>query len=370
MNVIAVYPGRFHPFHKGHASSFNQLAQQFGLDNTFLAISAKQEMPKSPFSAGDRAKMAMALGIPKEHIIAVKNPYGVDEYAALAEKLGYDINDTAIVYGVSKKDMEGDPSLGIPPDPRFSFKPKKDGSPSYLQPLRTGKLSPMTQHGYVSSTDVAEFPVAGQTMRDASAIRSAYMKGNEQTRNRILTDLYGPKAAKLIKPVFDANLQLTENFYKKLLELKKKLTESRLNELAPGGEFGGGPSFFLTIARAWYYHDLSELSKLIRSSPGKSAMGHIMDEQLKVEKMLDKGIIAPDGIKRKYIITYNHNYDGVIIYSTDFYNHAENVENGGYIDDRTGKPFSEYDYMEFNDDQLKSGMLEGKPVDEDYLEEK
>ena len=516
MNVIAVYPGRFHPFHRGHASSFKQLKDQFGLENTYLAISAKQELPKSPFSAGDRAKMAMALGIPKENIILVKNPYSAEEYIARAEQLGLDPNDTALVFGVSKKDMEGDPSLGIPPDPRFTFKPKRDGSPSYFQPLSKGVHSPMTQHGYVKSTDVAEFPIAGKMMRDASEIRAAYMKGDEKVRNQILIDLYGSKAAALIKPIFDANLQLTENFYRKLVELKKKITESRLNELdrgeggfgpfklyagdahkyhhvdtfksldaaiaeveflidsrpelvttywkivdgtgeqvwdqdpdtmydkmrsagkmqfrkpgnkdleegasdlkkkiskyeelalaanragddkkckmyqqkiqslkqkisqgvaeatgdadfefndlneqdslnelAPGGEFGGGPSYFLTIARAWYYHDLSELGKIAKS--GKSPMKHIMDAQLAVEKMLDKGILAPDGVKRRYIIDYNSNFDGVIIISDDYWEHSDYADNGKVIDSRTGEPWSQYDHMEFNDDQLRSGMLE------------
>lgn len=211
MRVIAIYPGRFHPFHKGHASSFKQLAQKFGLANTYLALSEKQELPKSPFSAGDRAKMAMALGIPKEHIISVKNPYGALEYIKRFETAGINPEDTILVFGVSKKDMEGVPELGIPPDPRFTFAPKKDGSPSYLQPFNgEGEKQAMTKHAYVISTDVAEFPIAGQTMRDASAIRTAYLKADDELRSRILTDLYGD-AAKNIKPIFDQNLNLTEH---------------------------------------------------------------------------------------------------------------------------------------------------------------
>ena len=185
MRIVAVYPGRFHPFHKGHAASFKQLMQKFGLDNTYLAISSKQEQPKSPFSAQDRAKMANSLGIPSKNIIAVRNPYGAQEYI---DQLNLDPDKTAIVFGVSKKDMEGEPALGIPPDPRFSFKAKKDGSPSYLQPFSSKKVDPMSQHGYVMSTDVAEFPIAGQSMRDASAIRKAYAGADEKTKMKILTD--------------------------------------------------------------------------------------------------------------------------------------------------------------------------------------
>lgn len=228
MKVIAIYPGRFHPFHKGHASSFKQLAQKFGLDNTYLAISAKQEQPKSPFSAQDRAKMATSLGIPSKNILAVRNPYGAQEYI---DQLNLDPEQTAIIFGVSKKDMEGDPAMGIPPDPRFGFKPKKDGSPSYLQPFTPKKIDPMSQHGYIMSTDVAEFPIAGKPMRDASSIRSAYAGADQETKMRILTDLYGDAAEK-IKPVFDNNLQVTESIRRLINKIKPMLGEATIQQKA------------------------------------------------------------------------------------------------------------------------------------------
>lgn len=229
MNVIAVFPGRFHPFHKGHAGSYNELAGQFGNDNTYLAISAKQEQPKSPFSAGDRAKMAMVLGIPKEKIKVVSNPYAAKEYLDMLQKNGGDPENTAIVFGVSKKDMEGVPELGIPPDPRFEFKPKKDGSPSYLQPYDPNNLKPMTQHGYVVSTDIAEFPIAGENMRDASAIRKAYSDANEEKEIRILQDLYGNNW-KLLKPIFDTHLPLRESLIKFIKQLQPLLKEASVEQ--------------------------------------------------------------------------------------------------------------------------------------------
>jgi cytidyltransferase-like protein len=226
MQVIAIYPGRFHPFHRGHASSFNQLAQKFGLDNTYLAISSKQEQPKSPFSAQDRAKMAMSLGIPSQNIIAVRNPYAAQEYI---DQLNLDPEKTALVFGVSKKDMEGEPAMGIPPDPRFSFNAKKDGSPSYLQPFNKNKVDPMSQHGYVMSTDVAEFPIAGKSMRDASAIRSAYAGADEKTKMKILSDLYGDAAEKM-KQVFDNNLQVTESIRRLIAAIRPMLSEATFEQ--------------------------------------------------------------------------------------------------------------------------------------------
>ena len=228
MNIIAVMPGRFHPFHKGHAASFKQLAEKFGLKNTYLAISSKQDQPKSPFSAQDRAKMATALGIPPKNIIAVSNPYSANEYIAKVENDGGDVNNTALVFGVSKKDMEGDPELGIAPDPRFSFKNKKDGSASYMQPYSQKAMqtpAPMTKHGYIMSTDVAEFPIAGQTMRDASAIRQAYAGADIKKKMKILTDLYGD-AAETMKPTFDNNLQITEHVRRLVAAIKPMINEA------------------------------------------------------------------------------------------------------------------------------------------------
>lgn len=226
MRTIAIYPGRFHPFHKGHAASFKQLAQKFGLDNTYLAISAKQEQPKSPFSAQDRAAMARSLGIPSKNIISVRNPYAAQEYI---DQLNLDPEKTALIFGVSKKDMEGEPALGIPPDPRFSFKAKKDGSPSYLQPFTPKKIDPMSQHGYIMSTDVAEFPIAGKSMRDASAIRKAYAGADNKTKMRILTDLYGDAAEKM-KPIFDNNLQITESIRRLIAAIKPMLSEATIEQ--------------------------------------------------------------------------------------------------------------------------------------------
>ena len=110
-----------------------------------------------------------------------------DESNEYIDQLKLDPEHTALVFGVSKKDMEGDPELGIAPDPRFSFAPKRDGSPSYLQQFNPKKVDPLSQHGYVMSTDVAEFPIAGKNMRDASAIRKAYAGADEKTKMKILT---------------------------------------------------------------------------------------------------------------------------------------------------------------------------------------
>lgn len=281
MKIIGVYPGRFHPFHKGHAASFKQLAKKFGLDNTYLAISAKQEQPKSPFSAKDRASMAMSLGIPAKNIIIVNSPYKAEEYI---DKLQLDPNNTILVFGVSKKDMEGDPELGIPPDPRFTFNPKRDGTPSYLQPLDKNP-KPISKHAYVMSTDVAEFPIAGKSMRDASSIRQAYAGADENTKMRILTDLYGDKARDM-KQIFDNNLVITEG----VLSLVHKIKESMPNA---------------TLAQKKKFVKLLKEAK-VTLSEAQSAPGH----RLNIVKRYD----TQNG---KYVLTHEL-YDDEDVVKDDF----------------------------------------------------
>jgi hypothetical protein len=87
----------------------------------------------------------------------------------------------------------------------------------------------MSQHGYIMSTEVAEFPIAGKSMRDASAIRSAYAGADEKTKMKILTDLYGDAAEKM-KQVFDNNLQVTESIRRLISAIKPMLSEATFEQ--------------------------------------------------------------------------------------------------------------------------------------------
>ena len=180
MNYLVIYPGRFHPFHLGHKASYDWLVNKFGEGSVYIATSDVQNAENSPFSYADKVAMTTKLGIPPSRVVQVKNPYRADE---ITSQLSDDEkNNTALIFAVSQKD-----------NVRFNFNPKKDGSPSYLQPLPENfkKLKPMTKHGYVYTTDVATFKVKGKDANSASEIRNAYLKGSEHDREQIIHDLYG-----------------------------------------------------------------------------------------------------------------------------------------------------------------------------------
>jgi cytidyltransferase-like protein len=70
---IVIYPGRFHPFHKGHAAVFKHLKEKYG--KVFISTSDKVDPPKSPFTFAEKKQMMIHAGIPSSAIVQTKNPY-------------------------------------------------------------------------------------------------------------------------------------------------------------------------------------------------------------------------------------------------------------------------------------------------------
>mgnify|MGYP003339296852 CR=1 FL=1 len=212
MSTIVVYPGRFHPFHRGHFGVYQQLAQQFGADNVYVATSEKQAPVTSPFTFGDKQDMMIKLGVPGNRITKVKNPYQAVEVTK-----DYDPNKDRLIFALGAKDME-----------RISFAPKKDGSPSYMQPMPDNpkQMQPFAQHAYVLVAPTVTFQVAGADANSATQIRERYIKGNDALRNQIIADLYGDVDPKL-RAIFDERLDTVK-------EVTEFVYEQRHNPSAKG----------------------------------------------------------------------------------------------------------------------------------------
>jgi hypothetical protein len=136
-------------------------------------------------------------------------------------------------------------------------------------------------------------------------------------------------------------------------QYKQGVAEGSLNEFAPKQGRGDAGNYFQALASAWYNgaFDTGSLQKGIKSKED-------------VERLLQRGIVCPDGVTRKFGIDYNAEFDGVVISSDDYYEHSDHGKKPGtMIDVRTGKPWGPYDYMEFSDNDLsedvKQGMAEG-----------
>lgn len=258
MNIIVVYPGRFHPFHRGHKASYDWLINKFG-NGVYIATSDVQNPENSPFSFSDKVKMMTKLNIPSGHIVQTKNPYQAKEIVSgLSDE---EKQTSALVFAVSEKDSE-----------RFNFAPKKDGSPSYLQPLPENlkKLKPMTEHGYVVITPTVNFKVKGVDANSASQIRKLYIDGNDQDRINIITDLYGSPDAE-IKEIFDDKLGVNSS--------DKTVTYGA--EIIDGGEAKVG---IMRESRSTKLQKLSEriqqLKQAIKESQKKPIDPDYLDEKI------------------------------------------------------------------------------------------
>ena len=192
---LVIYPGGFHPFHLGHASVFDHLAHKFPDGEVFVA--ATDTKTERPFGFDDKKFLANQSGVPKDRFVQVKSPYKANEITT-----NYDPENTVLVFAVSEKDSD-----------RFSFAPKKDGSPAYFQPYSDAADQPMSKHGYIYIVPKIDFEINGQVIDSASKIRNMYTSADDDTRKDIIHDLYPlGKAPKKIKHILDSVLGgLTES---------------------------------------------------------------------------------------------------------------------------------------------------------------
>jgi cytidyltransferase-like protein len=99
--LVVIYPGRFQPFHLGHADVFRDLQNKFGRNNVYIATSNKVEFPKSPFNFSDKTVLMHAAGIPNDRIIEVSDPYRPDDYV---RALNLNLSNTIMLFAVGEPD--------------------------------------------------------------------------------------------------------------------------------------------------------------------------------------------------------------------------------------------------------------------------
>lgn len=203
--IFVIYPGRFHPFHKGHKSVYDYLSTKYGGSDVYITTTDKVELPKSPFNFEEKATMMSLTGIPLSKIIKVVSNYNVNN---LMGQIPIDLDRDSLIFAVSEKDMAE--------DPRFSKFTKKDGSPSYLQPLpkKLDRLEPAVKHGYIDTTPTTDFSVLGKPARSASELRKQYVTLTPKQKKLFITDLFG-KYSDEVRQIMDTKLdaiasQLTE----------------------------------------------------------------------------------------------------------------------------------------------------------------
>lgn len=212
MKVLAIYPGRFHPFHRGHKSVYDWLVKKFGSANVYITTTSVIDPIKSPFSFEEKKQMMVLSGIPSEKILNVKNNYNITEITRLLPDL--DVKNTAVFFTVSEKDMNE--------EPRFSTFTKKDGTPTYLQKIPTdqSQIASAARHGYLIVAPTENFELIGKKISSASEIRRLFSSSTPDVKRKIFTDMFGSFDEKLFKVLSDKlqNVELKESLLKLMTE--------------------------------------------------------------------------------------------------------------------------------------------------------
>lgn len=130
--LVVLLPGRFQPFHNGHADVFRSLAAKFGRGNVFIATSNKTDAKKSPFNFTDKTILMHAAGVPSDRILEVVSPYKLPAQ--------FDPANTIFVVAVGAPDADR-----LRPDSA-----NKDGNPSYFKTFNSiADCDTADKHGYV-----------------------------------------------------------------------------------------------------------------------------------------------------------------------------------------------------------------------------
>lgn len=205
MKQVVIMPGGFHPFHAGHYALYQQALKAF--PNADVYVAATNDVSTRPFPFAIKEKLAKLAGVKPGHFVQVKSPFQARE---ITDKL--DKENTQLIFVRSEKDANKPPQAGGV---------KKNGEPSYLQPLagNEDQMLPMNQRAYMAYLPTVEF---GPGMTSATEIRTAWPTLNNRRKTALVMSLY---------PRTQGNAQLADTVVKMLdLAIGSETTNTEVKE--------------------------------------------------------------------------------------------------------------------------------------------
>jgi len=225
---IAIFPGRFQPFHAGHYSIYRKLVDEFGEDNVYIVSSGVTDATRSPFGFDEKKQvMTQMFGIPEDKVVQVKSPYAPKELTSQLPP------DTTAVFALSEKDAD------------------RLGTGKYFQPYDPqSSTAGYADKGYVMIAPEMQLQLDGQNI---SGTQVRALMGNpritERAKKEIFTKIYGkfdPEIfKKIVKTTTDSEeaLQLTQQHggkaepkppaKKKQVAVKKPASKKKAAEKPP-----------------------------------------------------------------------------------------------------------------------------------------
>ncbi len=172
MKTLVVLPMGAHPFHPGHLALYQSAQRAFPDAEVYVA--ATNDTSARPFPFPVKEKLAKLAGVEPGHFVQVKSPFRAEEITAR-----FDPKSDRLIFVRSEKDADKPPQAGGV---------KRDGSPSYLQPLLGAKkLEPFAKHAYMAYLPTVEF---GPGMTSATQIRTAWPTLDQRRKTALVMSLY------------------------------------------------------------------------------------------------------------------------------------------------------------------------------------
>lgn len=189
--VVVTYPGRFQPFHLGHADVFRQLQAKFGQDNVFIVTSNDTSSAKSPFNFNDKVQLMTAAGVPAGRILESNKPYDPPE------QFGYNVVFITALGAPDAERLAPDSTLKRDKKDKAGNIIKPAGSPSYFKTFKElADCDTADNHGYVVVIPEArkDIVLAGNSVdvshgTEARAVWNQ-VRGDESLRAEYLNQMF------------------------------------------------------------------------------------------------------------------------------------------------------------------------------------
>jgi hypothetical protein len=209
--IVVIYPGRFQPFHQGHAGVFAKLQARFGRENCYIATTPKVKIDnRNPFNAAEKVELMHSAGIPNDRIKLITEPYKIKD---VSQTMGLDETNTVLIFAVGEPDkdrLEVDQVYTefTPTGRRSKIPPGKsvgDPKPMKSLPKDLRQTVPLSQgYAYVIIVDeiAVPFEYNGQTydISHGTECRNMWnqVRNDPDARAAFLTRLYGRATKKLV----------------------------------------------------------------------------------------------------------------------------------------------------------------------------
>lgn len=186
---IAIFPGRFQPFHAGHYSIYRKLVDEFGEDNVYIVSSGVTDATRSPFGFDEKKQiMTQMFGIPEDKVVQVKSPYAPKELTANLPP------DTTTVFALSEKDAD------------------RLGTGKYFQPYDPQSSNAgFGEKGYVMIAPEMQLQLDGKNI---SGTQVRALLGNpkisDEMKKEIFTKIYGKFDPEIFKKIVNTTTDSEE----------------------------------------------------------------------------------------------------------------------------------------------------------------